>query len=202
MKEKISSILLAGGKSERMGEDKAFLKYRNDTFIKIITKKLYRTCDEIIISINKNPKIYEEELYTFLDKIVFVKDKKPYDGPLNAIVSAAEKVKHRFIFIATVDTPLLNPNLIDFYLKKIKNFECIIPVVKEKFQPLNTLYTKEALEKAKEVYKTKKSLIAWIEQLKCLKVYEDEISKIDENLYSYWSINTKGEYKKLLEEIT
>jgi hypothetical protein len=39
--------------------------------------------------------------------------------------------------------------------------------------------------------------MSWIDKLNCLKLYEDEISKIDKNLFSYWSINTKDEYEKL-----
>ena len=99
--------------------------------------------------------------------------------------------------MATVDTPLLNPELIDFYKEKISDYDCILPVINGKYQPLNTLYKKDALEKAKEVYNSSKSLMSWIDKLNCLKLYEDEISKIDKNLFSYWSINTKDEYERL-----
>lgn len=194
---KLSCILLAGGQSKRMGEDKAFLKLNGQTFLKIIVKKLYEKCDEIILSINKDEQIYQKELNEFLNKITFIKDKNPYDGPLNAIVSVADSINNPYVFIATVDTPLLNPQLIDFYKEKILKYDCILPVIEKKYQPLNTLFIKKALEKAKQVYKSNKSLMAWIDKLDCLKLYENEISKIDKNLYSYWSINTKDEYDRL-----
>jgi molybdopterin-guanine dinucleotide biosynthesis protein A len=194
---KISCILLTGGQSKRMGEDKAFLKLDGQTFLKIIVKKLYEKCDEIILSINKDEEIYQKELNEFLDKITFIKDKNPYDGPLNAVASVSDSINNLYVFIATVDTPLLNPELIDFYKEKISDYDCILPVINGKYQPLNTLYKKDTLEKAKEVYKSSKSLMSWINKLNCLKLYEDEISKIDKSLFSYWSINTKDEYEKL-----
>jgi len=194
---KISCILLAGGQSKRMGEDKAFLKLDGQTFLKIIVKKLYEKCDEITLSINKDEEIYQKELNEFLNKITFIKDKNPYDGPLNAVASVADSINNPYVFIATVDTPLLNPELIDFYKEKISDYDCILPVINGKCQPLNTLYKKDALEKAKEVYKSSKSLMSWIDKLNCLKLYEDEISKIDESFFSYWSINTKDEYERL-----
>ena len=194
---KISCILLAGGQSKRMGEDKAFLRFGGQTFLKIVVKKLYEKCDEIILSINKDEEIYQKELNEFLDKMFFIKDKNPYDGPLNAIVSVSDSINNPYVFIATVDTPLLNQELIDFYKEKISDYDCILPIINEKYQPLNTLYKKNALEKAKEVYKSSKSLTSWIDKLNCLKLYEDEISKIDNSLFSYWSINTKDEYERL-----
>jgi len=145
---KISCILLAGGQSKRMGEDKAFLKLDGQTFLKIIVKKLYEKCDEITLSINKDEEIYQKELNEFLDKITFIKDKNPYDGPLNAVASVADSINNPYVFIATVDTPLLNPELIDFYKEKISDYDCILPVINGKCQPLNTLYKKDALEKA------------------------------------------------------
>jgi len=194
---KISCILLAGGQSKRMEEDKAFLKLDGQTFLKTIVKKLYEKCDEIILSINKDEEIYQKELNEFLDKITLIKDKNPYDGPLNAVVSVSDSINNPYVFIATVDTPLLNPELIDFYKEKISDYDCVLPIINGKYQPLNTLYKKDALEKAKEVYKSSKSLMSWIDKLICLKLYEDEISKIDKNFFSYWSINTKDEYERL-----
>jgi len=116
---KTSCVLLAGGQSKRMGEDKAFLKLGGQTFLKIIVKKLYEKCDEIILSINKDEKIYQKELNEFLNKITFIKDKNPYDGPLNAVMSVSDSINNPYVFIATVDTPLLNPELIDIYKEKL-----------------------------------------------------------------------------------
>ena len=170
---KISCILLAGGQSKRMGEDKAFLKLDGQTFLKIIVKKLYEKCDEIILSINKDEEIYQKELNEFLDKITFIKDKNPYDGPLNAVASVADSINNPYVFIATVDTPLLNPELIDFYKEKISDYDCILPIINGKYQPLNTLYKKDILEKAKQIYNSSKYLMSWINKLNCLKLYED-----------------------------
>lgn len=193
----ISCILLAGGQSKRMGTDKAFLDYKGKPFILVIVNKLFKKCDEIVIVVNKDKAIYEEVLKDYLSKIKIVKDKNPYDGPLNGIVSAYEHITNENIFIATVDTPFLEENLIDYYKGLIKGYDCVIPDIDGKLQPLNTLYTKKALEKAISIYKNKKSLMAWIDSLNCLKITKEDIEKVDKNLGSYFSINTPESYKKL-----
>lgn len=193
----LSCILLAGGQSKRMGKDKAFLDYKGKPFILVIVEKLFKKCDEIVVVVNKDKTIYEEVLKDFLSKIKIVKDKNPYDGPLNGIVSAYQWLNNDKIFIATVDTPLLEERLIDLYKDLIKEYDCVIPDIDGKLQPLNTIYTKKALEKAISVYKEKKSLMAWIESLNCLKISKEYIEKFDKNLGSYFSVNTPENYEKL-----
>lgn len=193
-----SCIILAGGKSSRMGQDKAFLDFYGKSFIRVIAEKLSRKCNQLIISANKEEDIYRRELKGIDFDVV--KDINPYDGPLNAVVSTLPLIKNEFVFIATCDTPFLNENLIDFYLSVIDGFDAVIPVVDEKFQTLNTLYTQKAILIAKDIYKTKKSLLSWIENLNYLKLPENKIRLIDEKLLTYKSINTKEDYLKLLSK--
>jgi len=194
----VTAILLAGGKSKRMGRDKAFLRLGDKTFIKIIGEKLSPYCSQIIVSGNKEKELYLSQLDEIESEITFVKDLDPYSGPLNGIVSCANYVKYPYVFIATCDTPLIEERLIPFFIEKIKNHEAVIPEVSEKLQFLNTLYKSSALKKGGNMYNNGiRSLYQWVEALKFLKLYENEIKAIDKRLYSYWSINTSEDYERL-----
>jgi molybdopterin-guanine dinucleotide biosynthesis protein A len=194
----VSCVLLAGGQSKRMGKDKAFLTLNGKTFLQIITEKLSKKCNEIILSVNKDEEIYREHLKEFNFKIV--KDLNPYEGPLNGISSVYSYISNDFVFIATCDTPLINENLVNFYLEKIGNYDAIVPVIDGKIQPLNTLYTKNAVLKAKDLYGKVKSLKGWIENLSVLFLNQNELEKIDKGLWSYKSINTPDQYEELLRK--
>lgn len=195
MSKKFSCVILAGGQSKRMGTDKAFLRLKDKTFLQIITQKLSKKCNQLILSINKDEEIYKNHLKGL--NFISVKDKNPYEGPLNAISSVADFIDYEYVFIATCDTPLINENLIDFYLTKIQSYDAVIPVVNDKIQPLNTLYTKNAVLKSKDIYGKIKSLIGWIQNLNVLYIDEKEIKKIDKNLYTYKSVNTPQDYDLL-----
>jgi len=53
MSEPISAILLAGGKSSRLGTDKAKVKLNGESFmIQDIAKKLSAVSDDIVVSTN------------------------------------------------------------------------------------------------------------------------------------------------------
>lgn len=196
MSKNLSCVILAGGQSKRMGTDKAFLKLDDKTFLQIIVEKLSKKCDELILSVNKEKEIYEKHLRNFNFKIV--KDKNPYEGPLNAISSVADSITNDYVFIATCDTPLINEKLIDFYLEVIENYDAVIPVINRKVQPLNTLYTKKAVLKSKEIYGKVKSLTGWINSLNVFWITEKHIEKIDKNADTYKSINTQQDYENLL----
>ena len=45
----VTGILLAGGKSSRMGKDKALIKYGDETFMSNSLKKLHKLFDEVIV---------------------------------------------------------------------------------------------------------------------------------------------------------
>ncbi len=195
---KISAVLLAGGQSKRMGKDKAFLQLNGKTFLRIIAEKLSIYCDQIIVSGNKEKKLYLSQLRGIKSQIDFVKDKNPFTGPLNGIVSCRKKIKNELVFISTCDTPLLNEEIIPYLSGKIDGYDAVIPTVNNKEQFLNTVYKKSALDLGEKLYsKGVRSLYEWINHLKILKISEKEIKHIDKHIYSYWSINRPEDYERI-----
>ncbi|WP_293444311.1 molybdenum cofactor guanylyltransferase [Persephonella sp.] len=195
---KISAVLLAGGQSKRMGRDKAFLQLNGKTFLRIIAEKLSRYCDQIIVSGNKEKELYLSQLRGIKSQIDFVKDKNPFTGPLNGIVSCRKKIKNEIVFISTCDTPLLNEEIIPYLSGKIDVYDAVIPIVNNKEQFLNTVYKKSALDRGERLYtEGVRSLYKWVNHLKILKISEKEIKYIDKHIYSYWSINRPEDYERI-----
>ena len=197
----ITGLVLAGGQSKRMGEDKAFLKFKGKTFLRNVLEALDKYCNQIVIVMNKEKSLYESEIKNLKAEIGFVKDKYPYQGPLNGILSSLEFIKNELVYITPCDTPLLNPEIIPYFSGVINGYDVVIPDIKGKIQPLNALYKKDALLKSKKVFEEegKKSLISFLEGLNVKYLNEDEIKRIDKNLYSYFSVNTKRNYQTLLQ---
>jgi len=197
----ITALLLAGGLSKRMGKDKAFLIYKGKTFLRNILESVQPYVDEIILSINKSEDLYLKELKGINKKIKFVKDRDIYGGPLNAIVSCAPEINTKYFFLLTVDTPLFKGELIPFLKDKISDYDCVIPVVNGKYQPLNTIYNSKSLSIANQVYAVEKkdAIFDWVKRLNIKYIYDDELRKIDKNLGSYFSVNTPYNYETLLK---
>ncbi len=195
----ITTIILAGGESKRMGRDKAFLLWKGKTFLRHILERVSQFSDEIIISANKEESIYKKQLEGIKKPVKIIKDKNPYSGPLNGIVSCFKSISYDNVFIATCDTPDINLNTVRFLFDSIKGYDAVIPVINGKFQPLNTFYTKESISVAKHLYeKNVKSLFKWVENINANFVPDKDFIKYDLSLSMFRSINTPEEYRKFL----
>ncbi len=195
----LTSVILAGGRSSRMGRDKAFLPFKGKPFLRHILETLAPSSSQVIIVANKDKSLYEP-LWQDLDvDVLFLKDKNPYEGPLNGIATAAEYVKSDKVFLATCDTPVIKPEVINFLLKKLNSYESVVPVINEKLQPLNTVYKKLAITKAQSVFENgSKSLIAWIKKLNATYITEEDLKPYDPELITYNSLNTPEAYQRFV----
>ncbi len=96
----ITCIILCGGKSSRMGRDKAFIPYHGMPqylHLKNMTKSL---CQDTCFSINDS----QEHLFNGENYIV---DKYHFHGPLNGLLSAFDAYPLSHVLLLGVDYPLL-----------------------------------------------------------------------------------------------
>ncbi len=199
MSKNLSCIVLAGGQSKRMGKDKAFLSYKGKTFLRNILEKLDKFCNQIIIVGNKDPELYLNEANSINAEINFTKDKYPYAGPLNGLLSVSDLIKNEVVYVTPCDTPLLNGEIIPFLVESLDNYDAVVPQVNGKYQPLNAVYTKNALKKVKDIYEKEnvRSLMGFLKRINTKILDENDIKKIDKDLLTYFSVNTPEAYQQL-----
>ncbi|MCS7230956.1 MAG: 2-C-methyl-D-erythritol 4-phosphate cytidylyltransferase [Elusimicrobiota bacterium] len=132
--EKISVILLAAGKSKRFKHStkKQFIKIKNKLLLEYVIDKFItlKYPKQIILVIDKNDIKKVENLHfkkEYKDiKIVFG-GKERYDSVFNASKYVDKDAK--IVLIHDIARPLISKNLIYKCIKKIKNYDCVIPVI-------------------------------------------------------------------------
>lgn len=104
----LKALILAGGKSQRMGEDKGKLQY----FDKFQTQHLYETIspfvDDVYVSIRK-----DQENEEHVKDLKQIQDCFPSIGPMSAILSAMHLDPHASWLVVAVDLPYLDTNTIN-----------------------------------------------------------------------------------------
>lgn len=97
----MTGIVLAGGQSSRMGQDKGLMTFRNRPLVKIATDRLAACCDDVFISVNQQ----QAEAYQSYGNLII--DQHEDEGPLGGILSVFEQIEGPLL-ITAVDLPLLS----------------------------------------------------------------------------------------------
>jgi len=140
MKYDIPAILFAGGKSSRMGKDKALLPFAGyATLSEFQYERLGRLFKEVYISSKENK-------FDFKAKII--PDRYEASSPLVGIVSVFETLDADEIFILSVDAPFVNEEVISELLKNTEGHDAIIAKTESGRQPLCGIYKRSVLELA------------------------------------------------------
>lgn len=146
----IGALVLAGGKSRRMnGNNKAFLKYENKSFIESIIDQL-RGFQNIYISVDNKEK-YRNLNFTL------VEDMYKDIGPMGGIYSALKMIEEKYIVVIACDMPKIKKEFIDFLCDSItENIECIVTEdEKGRICPLGGIYSKDLIGKIENMIEEK-----------------------------------------------
>lgn len=188
-----TGIVLAGGKSKRMGSPKAFLKLHGRPLIQYPLDVLKPFCSEIFI-VTQTPEIFRD----FDVKIL--SDTYTEAGPMGGIFTGLQNAENHWSIVLPCDMPYLRQELIQGLLKQIGakfSLEAIVPVSLDKnssetsVQPLCALYSKNCLPllyrkiKAQEV-----SLISVLTELETCFVHWLKLDPEDNAGISFTNLNT------------
>ena len=138
---KFTGYILTGGKSSRMGEDKAFLKIGEKTFLQNAFEALAPNCVEVKAVINKTQTDFIEKLP---DGVSHVFDVYENRGALGGIHAALKDCKTNFAVILAVDLPLVRDEAIAKLCEiadSSNNYLACVPRQTDgRFQPLCAVY--------------------------------------------------------------
>lgn len=138
----VTAIILAGGKSSRMGEDKGLMSFDGKAMIEFIINSVKPIVTNIII-ITNNKKYKQFGHPVFEDEI---KDK----GPLSGILTGLHKSNTSKNLILSCDTPFINEDLLKLILSHSENYEVVIPEKNNITHQLIGFYNKSCTKTIKE----------------------------------------------------
>ncbi|MCT8137228.1 molybdenum cofactor guanylyltransferase [Anaerobacillus sp. CMMVII] len=135
---KAGVIILAGGKSSRMGQNKALLPLDGVSTIEKIKNSIADLFEDILIVAN------DEAAYQFLN-LPIVKDKVRDKGPLAGIHAGLLAAKRETNLIIACDMPFISPYIAKHLVDHSEGFDAVVPVIAGKQHPLFAVYNKSVL---------------------------------------------------------
>lgn len=133
----ITGIILCGGKSRRMGQNKALLKINEKYIISYVIDTLRPFCDEIILSTNTKD----------LDFLGYrtVNDLFNNIGPISGIYTSLLESKNSKNIIISCDTPFINSYLLKELLSYSEKYDIVLPEFNGHLQPMTGVFKKKIL---------------------------------------------------------
>ncbi len=188
----ISGVILAGGKSSRMGTDKAMLKIGQYRTIERIAGVLRTLVDEILIVTN-----HPEKYAQYGDRTTG--DIMPGNGPLGGLHAGLVRAAHPLVLVAACDLPFISAPLARLMIKCMSaEYDAVVPRYQDHFEPLCALYGKSSLR----VIEQRLSLglnktIRLFDELRIRYLEEEEMLPVEPCLEKvFFNVNTPDDLKK------
>lgn len=187
----ITGVILAGGASSRMGENKALLEIGGALLIEKVYAAMKALFSNVIIVTNT------PELYEFIS-CRKVPDIYPGAGSIAGLHAGLSASSTDRIFAAACDMPLLNADFIRFLCQSTEEGDAVVPLDRSgRPEPLHALYAKSALNAMQQAIEgDDKSIIRLLGRLKTIMVVNELFRSIPGAEESFRNLNTPEEYKE------
>jgi molybdopterin-guanine dinucleotide biosynthesis protein A len=187
----ISGIILSGGKSIRMGENKAFINVDGVPIINRIYDLFKELFQEVIIVTNQKGifKDFDSKIYS---------DLIPNKGALGGLYTGIFFSSFHYSFCVACDMPFIKKSLVQYLINNIEDEDVIIPRTKDGLQPLHAIYSKKCLDPIKSTIEEGKFKIIDIYDLVKVKIVEENcFLSLDPLRESFINVNTPEELSRL-----
>lgn len=134
----VSGIILAGGRSSRMGRDKTLILYKNETLIARTVNELRGVVDDIVIASNHTAKYN-------LAGVREVPDTYPGMGPLGGLYAGLAAAKYEDAFVVAGDLPFFTGRLAAWLLARKDGYDAVVPRIGGNWEPLTAVYSRGCL---------------------------------------------------------
>jgi molybdopterin-guanine dinucleotide biosynthesis protein A len=189
----MTSIILAGGKSLRLGQSKFLVTIGGKSLIQWVVDRLTVLSTEIIIATAHGQAIP----CSSAARIRMVADIYPGKGPLGGIYSGLIASSSARAIVVGCDTPFLSAGLLEHMTQTSPAFDVVVPRIKDKVEPLCAVYSKNCVAHIQELLRQDAlRIIELFPMVKVRYVEEDEIDSFDPEHLSFFNVNTQADLHK------
>lgn len=191
-----SAIVLTGGRSSRMGRQKAALRFGESTLLERTIAELGKFFDDIVIV--AAPDAAEAPL-TIPRNARIIRDDREYQGPALALARGLEATRAAAAFACSCDLPMLDARVAAALLAMLSGYDAVIPSVADRLQPLHAAYRREVGGALRAMLARGENRLSAIAQaVTTRQVGETELRALDPELLSFLNVNTPADYARAL----
>lgn len=184
-----TAIVLAGGKSTRLGKDKTLELIGGASLLQRVLSRLATFSTEIILVIAQGQ---AKPPHALPPETRVIEDVFPDAGSLGGIYSGLTASSSSYNLLVACDMPFLNVSLLQHLLALSPNYEAVIPRVGGYLEPLHAVYSKSCLTPVRHLLEQgNHKIIDFLPQMHVRYVEEEAVNRFDPEHLSFLNINTQ-----------
>ena len=183
----LGAVVLAGGRSSRLGRDKAFLRVNGQFLIERIVDRLAQLSDELIIVANEADKYEQFEA-------AVVGDTYPGKGALGGIYSGLTAATSSHCLVVACDMPFLNLSLLRYMHGMASDYDVVIPRLGKLTEALHAIYSRDCLPFMDDLlHAGDLRIVNFFSHVRVRYVDRDEVDLFDPEHLSFFNINSQAD---------
>ena len=188
----VSCIVLAGGKSTRLGRNKLVETIGNRSLLERVISILSAFHSEIIVVAARESSLPQLTEYP---KLRVVEDIYPGKGSLGGVYTGLTYSGTLYNLAVACDMPFLNLDLLRYMIGLSEDYDVVIPRVNnEILEPLHAVYSRNCIPQIEFLIKENRlSILELFPMVRVRYVDDLEISRFDRQHRSFFNINTEAD---------
>ena len=203
----VTGVILAGGKSRRMGQNKALLPLGGDSLIAHVIRRMRRVTDELLLITNAPAEYAHLGLPMHTDMI-------PDAGALGGIYTGLTYASHDVVVCVACDSPFLQPKLLSYLISILGEYDAVMPYTENRtkgievtnpshstdqmtLQTLCAVYAKRCLPVIEQMLNEPDLRVHALQERANILTVAPEIWKTyDAKGHSFFNVNTPEDFEK------
>lgn len=189
MEIEVTGVLLAGGNSRRMGEDKRYLVVGEQTLLERGLAVLRSLFQQVLVVIAQDSPPLEVDARV-------VRDLLPDCGSLGGLHSGLTEATTPYIFVVACDMPFLDPAVIAQFTSRRATADIVMAKLAGRLHPMHALYGKRCLQVVEQMIRARELKIQDMVSQASLRVHyvtEADLLTIDPSGRSFHNVNTPAD---------
>ncbi len=197
---RFAGIVLAGGRSSRMGSPKAELPWQGEPLVAHVARRLLGCLDGPVVVVQAPG----QELPELPAGVEVTRDAREDRGPLEGLAAGLAAVEGRAdaAYVSATDVPLLRPELVRLVAGSLdESADAVVPRVGDRMYPLTAAYRTGLLVVVRQLIAAERMrALDLVEAVRVRWLTETELRAVDPTLDSLRNVNTPEDYEAVVRE--
>lgn len=194
---KRGALILCGGRSVRMGRDKALLPFGDETLLQRVVRIMTPLVEEVLVVAHA-----EQTLPALPDHVRVLHDEVEDQGPLGGIQAGLRHANADALYATGCDVPFIQPALVELLFERLGEAQIAVADEGGFTHPLAAVYRRELHPVVERLLaEDRRRPLFLYGEVETVRVEEADLRRVDPELHSLANLNTPEAYVDALEQL-